>query len=45
MYKVIITWAGTEQEETNFDKKEDAENYIKDVVSPGSNIHACIVEE
>ena len=44
MYKVILTWAGTETEETIFETKEEAEQYIKDVVAPGSNSHVTMIE-
>lgn len=45
MFKVIITWAKAESEEVMFNTKEEAEEFIKDVVSPGSNIRWQIIEE
>ena len=44
MYKVIVTWARTETEETTFETRKEAEQYVKDVVAPGSNSHAQIIE-
>ena len=44
MYKIILTWAENETEEALFETKEEAEQYIKDVVAPGSNSHATMIE-
>ena len=44
MYKVILTWERTETEETEWETREEAEQYVKDIVAPGSNSHAEIIE-
>ena len=44
MYKVILTWARTETEEIIFETKEEAEQYVKHIVAPGSNSYATIIE-
>ena len=45
MVKVIITWAGSEKSESEFETREEAKQYIKDVLGPcPSNAHAEIVD-
>ena len=44
MYKVILTWARNNTEEIVFDTIEEAEQYIKDAVAPGSNSNATVTE-
>ncbi len=41
-FKVILNWAGCESEETYHDTEEEAKQYIRDIVAPGSNSHATI---
>ena len=43
--KVRITYAGCEAEESEFDTREEARQYILDVLGPApTNIHAEILE-
>ena len=44
MFKVTITWAGSESEEYTYENREEAERFIKDVVPPYGNIRASIRE-
>ena len=45
MVKVRIAWAGSETEETEFETKEEAKQYIKDILGPcPTNIHAEIID-
>ena len=44
MIKVVITWAGSEKEESEFETQEEAKQYIKDVLgSFPTNAHAEII--
>ena len=45
MFKVTITWAGSENEEYTFESREEAEHFIKDTVPPCGNIRVSIKEE
>ena len=41
-YKVIIRYARDCEESTMFDTEEEARQFIKDVVAPGTNSHGSI---
>ena len=45
MYHVVITWAGSETETADFETKEAAEKFLKDVIGQGSNSSGYIYED
>lgn len=45
MYHVVISWAGSESETTDWETEEEAKEYLKDVIGPGTNSSGYIYKD